>query len=93
MDVTWGIAETPCSLISKALAQRGMLKTFSSSMDHAICQWPSSTANVRCCGDLVEDSVSGFDVFVFFFTGGSGAVWSGVVVSMSIQQSEDLIER
>ena len=35
-------------------------------MDHAICQWPSSTANVRCCGDLVEDSVSGFDVFVFF---------------------------
>lgn len=64
----------PCSLISEALAQRGMLKTFSSSMDHAICQWPSSTANVRCCGDLVEDSVGGFDIFL---TGGSKQLEQG----------------
>mgnify|MGYP002803518647 FL=1 len=52
-----------------ALAQRGMLKTFSSSMDHVICQWPSSTANVRCCGDdskvVLEESYGCFEYQTF----------------------------
>eukprot|EP00434_Breviolum_minutum_P000936 symbB.v1.2.000824.t1/scaffold49.1/size384103/8 len=57
-----------------ALAQRGMLKTFSSSMDHAICQWPSSTANVRCCGDdskvVLEESYGCFEHQTFAEAGG-----------------------
>ena len=73
---------------AEVLAQQGMLKTFSSSMDHAICQWPSSTANVRCCGDLGWIQ---FEEFVGFFTGSSRQFGTGYVVN--IQQSEGATKR